>query len=63
MIMMGNVYGIAWGSFFGRFRGKPDKRSNVLYELGIMLCSILFVPIGLVHAGILRLLKTPIIRF
>jgi len=63
MIMMGNVYGIAWGSFFGRFRKKADARSNLLYELGIMLCSILFVPIGLLHAGILRLLKVPVIKF
>ena len=61
MIMMGNVLGIAWGSFLNRFRGKPDQRSNLLYELGIMLSSILFVPIGLAHAGLLRLLKTKII--
>jgi len=62
MIMMGNVLGIAWGSFFNRFRGKPDKRSSLPYELGIMLCSILFFPFGLIHAGLLGLLKVPVIR-
>lgn len=63
MIMMGNVLGIAWGSFLNRFRGKPDKRSNLPYELGIMLCSIVFIPAGLVHAGMMGLLKRPILRF
>lgn len=63
MIMMGNVYGIAWGSFLGRFRGKPDARSNLLYELGIVLTMFLFVPAGLIHAGILLLVKTPLIKF
>lgn len=63
MIMMGNVMGIAWGSFFNRFRGKPDKRSSLPYELGIMLCTILFIPAGLIHAGLAVLFKAPIIRF
>ncbi len=63
MIMMGNVLGIAWGSFLNRFRGKPDQRSNLLYELGIMICSILFFPVGLIHAGLLGLIRAPLIRF
>jgi len=63
MIMMGNVLGIAWGSFLNRFRGKPDPRSNLLYELGIMICTILFFPIGMIHAGLLMLFKAPAIRF
>jgi AhpD family alkylhydroperoxidase len=63
MIMMGNVYGIAWGSFLGRFSGKADARSDLLYELGIMLCSVLYVPAALAHAGVLRLLKKPLLEF
>lgn len=50
IIMMGNVYGIPWSSFFGRLKGKPDKRSSLSYELGSMVCSIFFVPVALVHA-------------
>lgn len=63
MIMMGNVLGIAWGSFLNRFRGKPDPRSNLPYEFGIMIFSIPFFPVGMLHAGLLGLMKTPVIRF
>ncbi len=62
-ITMGNVYGIAWGSFFNRFRGKPDKRSNICYEAGIMLTSIFYFPVAAVHAGISALFKFSLIRF
>jgi len=50
VIMMGNVYGIPWSSFFGRLKGKPDKRSSLPYELGSMASSILFIPIALIHS-------------
>jgi AhpD family alkylhydroperoxidase len=50
VIMMGNVYGIPWSSFFSRLKGKPDKRSSLSYELGLMACSILFIPVALIHA-------------
>ncbi|MFA9423974.1 MAG: carboxymuconolactone decarboxylase family protein [Sedimentibacter sp.] len=50
VIMMGNVYGIPWSSFFNRLKGKPDKRSSLSYELRLMACSILFVPIAFIHA-------------
>jgi len=50
VIMMGNVYGIPWSSFFSRLKGKPDKRSSLSYELGLMACSILFIPVAFIHA-------------
>ncbi len=49
IIMMGNAYGVPWSSFFNRFKGKPDKRSNLLYELGMVFCSIIFMPVALIH--------------
>ncbi len=48
-IMIGNVYGIAWSSFFNRLRGRPDPRSNLLYEARMILGTIL-IPISITHA-------------
>ena len=61
-IMIGNAYGIAWSSFFNRLRCRPDQRSNLLYELSIMLGTIL-TPISLIHALISDLFRIPIINF
>jgi len=63
MIMMGNAVGIPSGSFLLRFRGKPDPRSNVLYELLMMLAMLVYIPLAGVIAIILNLLKVPIIKF
>lgn len=62
-IMIGNVYGIAFSSFFNRFRSKPDHRSSLLYELSLILSTIVIIPVSLVHAFISGLFKVPIINF
>ena len=63
MIMVGNIYGIPWSSFFNRFRGKPDKRSNILYEINMIITCILFTPIVIIHALASYLFQMPIISF
>ena len=60
-IMMGNVLGIPWNSFFKRFKGQSDKRSSIFYELEVMILGSLFTPIGLIHAILSSLLKQEII--
>jgi hypothetical protein len=62
MIMIGNVYGIPWSSFFNRFIGKPDPRSSLVYEISMILGTIL-IPVSFVHAMLSILFKVPIIRF
>lgn len=61
-IMIGNAYGIAWSSFFNRLRFRPDQRSNLPYEVSMMLGTIL-TPISLIHALISDLFRIPIINF
>ena len=61
-IMIGNTYGIPWSSFFNRFRGKPDPRSSLFYELSMILGGIL-IPVCFIHALISDLLGKPIISF
>lgn len=63
VIMIGNTYGIPLGSFLNRFKGKPDIRSNLLYELSMFLTFIIYAPIALIHSLIADLFKTPLIRF
>ena len=60
-IMIGNVYGIAWSSFFNRLRGRPDPRSNLLYEISMILGTIL-IPVSLTHVLISALFRKPIIK-
>jgi AhpD family alkylhydroperoxidase len=62
-IMIGNVYGIAWSSFFNRFKGKADPRSNLAYEAKIMTGGTLIIPLALFHALIAMIMKKPIISF
>jgi AhpD family alkylhydroperoxidase len=62
MIMIGNTYGIPWTSFFNRLRGRADPRSSFLYEVSMMLGTLL-VPISFFHALISDLFKRPIMDF
>lgn len=64
VIMIGNVTGIPIGTFISRLKGKTDridKRSNIFYEISILIISILFIPISLLHALFSDLLKISII--
>lgn len=61
-IMIGNIYGLPWISFYNRLKGKPDERSSLKYEVIMILGSIL-IPISLIHALISDLLKKPTINF
>jgi hypothetical protein len=63
IIMLANTYGIPWSSFINRFRGKADQRSNLLYEISMLITSLIFVPIVLIHVLLAVLLKIPVIRF
>ncbi len=63
MIMMGNAYGIPLGSFMHRFKGKPDERSNIIYEFGMLLTLVIFLPISIIHALISIILKKSYINF
>ncbi len=63
MIMVGNTYGIPLGSFVNRFGGRPDPRSSLSYELGMMVSCILFVPVALIHALVSWLSGAQVIRF
>jgi AhpD family alkylhydroperoxidase len=61
-IMIGNTYGIPWSSFFNRLRGRSDPRCSLLYEISMILGTIL-VPISVIHALISDLFRVPIISF
>lgn len=55
IIFAGNLYGIPLSAFQSRLKGKPFKGSSLIYELGMLLGGIVFLPVAVVH-GILRYL-------
>jgi len=63
MIMMGNAYGIPYGSFINRFKGNPDDRSNLLYELGMLSSFLVFLPVSVIHSIISIISKKPYLVF
>lgn len=62
-IMIGNALGIVWSALFSRLKGKPDSRTSVSYEIGMILITIIFLPVSFIHALISGLLKVPITNF
>lgn len=59
VIMAGNTYGIIFGSLKGRItkqKDKVDQRSSLLYEIGMILLLIMYIPVGVIHAGIAHIL-------
>lgn len=67
MIMLGNTYGIPWGSIKARFSGKPsrvpDPRSSIFYELAMLVTLVVFIPCVVVHAAAAAVLRFPPISF
>lgn len=49
IIMVGNVSGIALGAFKNRLSGNPLAKSSLGYELSILLTTLIFIPISLIH--------------
>lgn len=60
-IMLGNAMGIAFGSLKGRLKGKSDPRSSLLYEITVLLASLLFLPAAAIHALLADLFRLPLI--
>ena len=63
MIMFGNAYGIARGSLINRFKGNPDERSNILYEMAMVLSTITFIPVAIAHVILANIVDTELINF
>jgi AhpD family alkylhydroperoxidase len=63
IIMWGNAYGIALSSFVDRFKGKANERSNLLYELEMVITIIFYLPIALVHSLVAKMFGVKPIKF
>jgi AhpD family alkylhydroperoxidase len=61
MIMLGNAVGIPSGSFLNRFRKRADPRSNLFYELAMLLAFIVYIPFAGLTALLLNLFRAPIL--
>jgi len=63
MIMLGNAVGIPSGSFINRFRKRPDPRSNLAYELFMMLALVVLLPFTGLTALVFNIAQAPIVSF
>jgi AhpD family alkylhydroperoxidase len=59
----GNLVGIPWSALIARFRGRAYENSSPVYELTMILASVLFLPIAFVHALLRGLFFRGPIRF
>ena len=60
-IMIGNIWGIAFSSFSSRLKGKPSGKTHFLYEMGIMLSIVPFLPVAIAHALVARIIGLPVL--
>ena len=65
IMMFGNAAGIAWGSFVNRFKKEKetDERSGLIYEIGIIIGTIIYLPIAFIHVLLAKLFRIPTIKF
>ncbi len=50
MIMVGNISGIPLSAFSSRLKGKPYTHSSVAYELGMILSTLVLLPVSFIHS-------------
>jgi AhpD family alkylhydroperoxidase len=53
IMQVGNIFGIPFSALISRLKGKPYKNSSLIYEIGMHIAGIIFLPFALVH-GFLR---------
>lgn len=64
MITMGNAYGIVFSSIKNRFKkGKGDKRSNIFYEICVVVLFLPMILVSFFHGLIKNILNRPLIKF
>lgn len=62
-IMIGNIYGIALSAFRSRLKGKRIEKTNLFYELKMILSIVVVLPAALVRILVGKLFKSPVIAF
>lgn len=62
-MVAGNMYGIPYSALRSRLGGKPYRDSSWSYELAMNTAIHAFIPIALLHGGLLRLLGKPSQQF
>lgn len=55
-MMAGNVIGLPYSAIQSRFKGVRYTNSNIFYEIGMSVGSILIIPIVLLHHGVRRII-------
>ncbi|MFC0273466.1 hypothetical protein ACFFIX_18885 [Metabacillus herbersteinensis] len=62
-IMIGNINGISISAFSSRIKGKKIEKTNLLYEIKMIMSIIILLPAALIHGFVSNLLDVPVIDF
>ncbi|WP_217587607.1 carboxymuconolactone decarboxylase family protein [Lentibacillus saliphilus] len=62
-IMIGNIYGIPLSAFRSRMKGKKIEKTNLFYEIKMILSIIPLLPVAFIHSLISNVLNAPVIDF
>ncbi|HSM92797.1 MAG TPA: carboxymuconolactone decarboxylase family protein [Anaeromyxobacteraceae bacterium] len=63
VMMVGNISGLPLSALLARLKGRPYARSSVLFELGMQLAGVIFLPVTALHALLCRATARANIRF
>ena len=62
-IMAGNMYGIIISAFRSRIKGKKIEKTNLLYEIRMILSVIILFPVALIHSILSNIFKINLVDF
>lgn len=63
MMMMGNAYGIAYSSLLNRLKKEGQPQASLMYEVSMIIASILLTPFAMIHGLLARLFSVKVIQF
>ncbi len=63
MITVGNIFGIPLSALKRRLHGKPVPKSNLFYEIGMLLWIVPCLPVAALHALLSNRSKKPLLSF
>jgi len=61
MIMIGNVFGIALSAIVRRLKRKTVYKTNIFYEITMLLAFVVFLPFAIINAIVFNIFRIPLI--
>ncbi len=62
LIMIGNIFGIPLSAVIRRIKRKKVYKTNIFYELLMLLSFVVFLPITIIHAAVFNLFRADLTK-